>query len=270
MKFTDLAKPEAWQEFRNNGFLRISNIIDPKKVEDLRTEAYRVFRRHSLIDKRSYRTAGRTGFTPAGIEGMRPDNGRQFWDVHVDTKPEEMACSHSLELVRRMSHVVLELSVIMSGVFYYMDRGLGPIANGLHRVMVKGNHGLRALHYPIVTEPRENLLFQPHRDFSLATVFVGGAETGLQVERSQAWHTLENPLGDIVIIAGRMLRYWTGGIKNPKRISGTRHRVLHMPVERMSLSLFTEPESTSVLPNSDGITAGEYIRRFVAATRAPK
>jgi isopenicillin N synthase-like dioxygenase len=272
MKFTDLAKPEAWQEFRSNGFLHLSNIIDPKKVVDLREEAYRVFHDTGSIARYAYRGKGRSGFTPPGVEGVadkRADYGRQFWDVHLDPESDATVCVHSRELERRMRHLTQELSTIMSGVFFYMDRGLGPLAHGLHSVMLKGNHGLRATHYPSTSPTVGGVLFPSHRDFSLVTVFVGGAEAGLQVDRSGEWHDLENPLGDITILAGGMLRYWTGGPSHIGRIGGVRHRVMRATTERLSFSFFTEPEPHTILPYSNGVTAGEYIDNFVTATRRP-
>ncbi|MCE9586105.1 hypothetical protein K8R04_02165 [Candidatus Uhrbacteria bacterium] len=271
MRYTDLAKPQAWQEFRTNGILHIPSVIGPQKILTLRAEAYRVFRDTAAIAKHAHRGMARSGFSPPGVEGVagkNPDNGRQFWDTHLDHDSDAKICAHSADLVRAMRHLTLELSVIMSGVFYHMERGLGPLAHGLHRVMLNGAHGLRATHYPPSSPSPDGVLFPSHRDFSLVTVFVGGAEAGLQIDRAGTWHHLDNRPGDIAIIAGGMLRYWTGGPKNPHRIGGLRHRVMRAVSERISLSFFTEPEPHTVLPYADGLTAGEYISRFVAATRA--
>lgn len=271
MRFADLAKPQAWQDFRENGVLHIPRVIDPDKISALRSEAYRVFHDVASIAPQAYRGNGRSGFSPPGIEGVagkRADYGRQFWDVHLDKASDGKACDHTRELVRRMQDVTQELSVVMSEVFLRMEQGLGPLAAGMHQVMVKGWHGLRATHYPPVPRPADDILFPAHRDFSLVTVFVGGAEPGLQINTQGSWQDLENPLGDIALIAGGMLRYWTGGTKHPDRIGGLRHRVVYAADERLSLSFFTEPEPNTILPYSDGITAGEYIDRFVSATRA--
>jgi isopenicillin N synthase-like dioxygenase len=271
MDLARLAQPIVWQEFRKNGFLRIPDVIDPEKVSDVRNEAYRVFRDISAINARAYRGRERSGFTPPGIEGVagnRTDYHRQFWDVHLDRESDRKTCLHSEKLVRKMQAMTHELSLVMSDVFFWMEDGLGPQARGLYTAMLNGSHGLRATHYPVTLEPADGVLFPTHRDFSLVTVFVGGAEPGLQIDQAGTWIDLVNPAGDIVLIAGGMMRYWTGGPKDPHRISGLRHRVMYGKGERLSLSFFTEPEPSTVLPFSDGNTAGEYISRFVSATRS--
>lgn len=270
MKLTDLAKPYAWQEFRQSGFLHISNVVDPQKVENLRKEAYRVFRDTGSIAKHAYRNNGRSGFTPPGIEGVtgnKADYSRQFWDSHLDQISEGKFCDHSRRLVDQMRNLAVEMSVIMSGVFYYMEQGLGPLSSGLHKAMLEGDHGLRATHYPPIPAPPDGILFPSHRDFSLGTIFIGGAEPGLQIDKNGTWHDVENPLGDLTLVAGGMLRYWTGGPKHPDRIGGLRHRVIHAADERLSLSHFLEPAADTDLPYSEGLTAGKYIDLFVAATR---
>jgi hypothetical protein len=45
---------------------------------------------------------------------------------------------------------------------------------------------------------------------------------------------------------------------------------MHRSGERLSFSFFTEPEPSTILPFSDGNTAGEYISRFIAATRTAR
>jgi isopenicillin N synthase-like dioxygenase len=273
MDLARLAQPMVWQEFRRTGFLRIPSVIDPEKVSAIRDEAYRVFHDIGAINPRAYRGRERSGFTPTGIEGVagnRADYGRQFWDVHLDRESDRKTCLHSEKLVRKMQTMTHELSLVMADVFFWMENGLGPQGRGLYTAMLKGSHGLRATHYPAALAPPDDILFPAHRDFSLVTVFVGGAEPGLQIDQAGSWAELVNPAGDIILIAGGMLRYWTGGPKDPNRVGGLRHRVMHRSGERLSFSFFTEPEPSTILPFSDGNTAGEYISRFIAATRTAR
>lgn len=270
MNLTDLANPAVWQEFRASGFLHLSDVVDSNTVVDVRTEAYRVLGDAERIAKHAYRGKGQSGYTPPGIEGvsgnMADHRARQFWDFHLEDTVAR-TCSHTTDFVRHMEHLTRQLTVTMNGVFYHMERGLGALASGLHRVMLDGNHGLRVTHYPASAPAPGDVLFPSHRDFSLVTAFVGGAEPGLQIDRSGTWLDVENPLGDLVIIPGGMMRYWTGGPGHPQRIAGLPHRVMRASAERLSLAFFVEPERRTVLPHSNGVTAGEYLDNFVSATR---
>ncbi len=265
--FLQLRDSAPWETFRRIGLLRITNVVDVSKINHARREGFRVFDEPSRLNQAVYRGENSSGYTPPGIEGVAdkpPNLLRQFWDIQYGGAANPR-CGFSGRLVFSLEHVALDLTVNMLGVFYYLEHGLQ--AHGLHSMMAGGTHGLRATHYPMKPRPDDGIIFPEHRDFSVVTVFIGGCEPGLQVKINNEWRDVENPLGDIVIMAGTLLRFWTGGPKHPDSIRGVSHRVIWTGEERLSLSFFTEPKPETVLPNFDGTTSGEYISRLMKKVR---
>ncbi|KAA0205733.1 isopenicillin N synthase family oxygenase [Candidatus Uhrbacteria bacterium] len=267
--FKQLAGPEPWAGFRRTGLIRIRGAAHPPSVEAAREAGFEVFRHPELIDPACHRGNGETGYTPPGVEGVAggPANTRRhFWDIRALRKEDNRRCAFTRRFVQSLEEVARHMSLAICQAMHHMDRHLPGLGIELYHVILHGDHGFRATHYPIADNGAD-LRFPRHRDRSLFTVFVGGSEAGLQVEIDGEWHDLENPPGDIVIMAGGMLRFWTGGPTHPDRIGAVPHRVRHDVGERLSLALFAEPASDTVMPNADGRTAGDYLAELVRLTR---
>ncbi len=268
--FHQLARPEPWAAFRRTGLVRVRGAAHPPSVEAAREAGFEVFRHPELIDPACHRGNGETGYTPPGVEGVAggPVNTRRhFWDIRALSKERNRRCAFTRRFVSAMEDVARHMNLAVCQAMHHMDRALPGLGSELYRVILHGDHGFRATHYPDDAEPAE-LRFPRHRDRSLFTVFAGGGEPGLQVEIDGAWYDLENPPGDVVIMAGAMLRYWTGGPAHPDRIRAVAHRVGGVAGERLSLALFAEPARETVMPNADGLTAGNYLDELVRWTRS--
>ena len=265
---TALSDPTIWQTFRTTRLLRVSDITQPKDITRIREEGYRVFRDPGQISPKAYRGGDKSGFTPPGVEsvgGRPPNTYRQFWDISVGGP--NPSCPHSSAFVSSLEALGQRLVKETPYIFSALEKGLGEMATSLAGAAAGGSCGLRVTHYPPVSCPSDGLLFPCHRDFSLVTMFLGGAEPGLQVKIDGVWQDLENPSGQLTIVAGTMLRFWTGGPSHPDRVTGLLHRVRHAGTERLSISFFAEPQPDTPLPGLPGQTSGSYITERMAAIR---
>ena len=265
---TALSDPSIWQTFRTTRLLRIADIIQPEEITRIREEGYRVFRNPGKISPHVYRGRSSSGFTPPGIEsvgGQPPNTYRQFWDISVGGP--NPSCPHSTVFVSSLETLAARLAEKIPYLFSTLEAGLGELATGLAQVTAGGPHSLRVTHYPPSSCPPDGLLFPCHRDFSVVSLFLGGAEPGLQVKIEGVWQDLENPPGQLTIVAGTMLRFWTGGPDHPDRVTGLLHRVRHTGTERLSLSFFSEPHPDTPLPGLPGQTSGSYITERISAIR---
>lgn len=252
------------------GLLRLSGVVRVDTVEAVRRRAFPIFRHTGHIARDAYREKHASGFTPPGIEGVAgqpPNRLRQFWDVSLANNVPNRRCPFSNGFVEAMEVLAQELAAYAPRIFSSLEASLGPNGAGLEKVMAGGSHHLRATHYPKAS-PSDTILFPEHRDFSVVTVFVGGTEPGLQFKLDGQWQEVENPAGDVIIMAGTLLRFWSGGPDHPGRIKGVPHRIVNTGVERLSLSFFTEPHPDTPLPNSEGLTSGAYIAGLMDKIRA--
>lgn len=267
--FRQLSGPEPWTAFRRTGLIRIRGATHAPTIESAREAGFEVFRHPELIDPACHRGNDETGYTPPGVEGVvggAANARRHFWDIHALRKGHNRRCSFTRRFVESIEEVSRHTILALCQTVHHMDRHLPGLGLELYQLVLHGEHGFRATHYPC-DEGATELRFPKHRDRSLFTVFAGGSEVGLQVEIAGVWHDVSNPPGDIVIMAGAMLRYWTGGPKHPERIRAVSHRVRDGEGERLSLALFAQPSTETVMPNADGLTAGEYMRELVRLTR---
>ncbi|MBI4433421.1 isopenicillin N synthase family oxygenase [Candidatus Uhrbacteria bacterium] len=246
----------------------LTECLDPALTANAYWLARDVFRLPPDVRER-YRAPGPAmgGYTPSGIEGVAgygPDFHREFWDVREPYRfpnrfPAEVpgfADAISVLYLLLRGNVVDRLLPFLGAVCgqpraYFVDRTRGA------------HHLFRMSHYPAlpidVLQGRER--FPTHRDFGLLTIFIGGAEPGLEFSRDGQWIPLTLSPGTVAVGAGLILRMESG-----KRVCAYRHRVAPIPHERTSLTFFLEPDPRVLLPN--GEYAGEYLARLVQKIRS--
>lgn len=200
-----------------------------------------------------------SGYTPRGVEGVvgyPPDMNRHFWDYkrHANRLPR---CYDGLSIFFSMLFRDLETTAII--ILDQIAESLGePIARFSYPA-TGGNHLLRMSHY-FAREPVPVIRFPGHRDFGLVTLYLGGAEPGLEIEVNGTWYPAQAPLGSLLVACGNILKMETGGV-----MPSVRHRVVGAPDDRYSIVFFTEPRSEVVLSN--GETGATYLARVSKKVR---
>jgi len=140
------------------------------------------------------------------------------------------------------------------------------------------NITLRFLHYPagLAARGHAQLGAGAHTDYGSITLLFQDDVGGLEVRGMDGrWHTASPIPGTVVVNTGDLMERWTNG-----RLRSTLHRV--RPVrggrDRYSIALFVDPDTdvsvetidsciSETHPNAfEPITAGEHIRRKIAAT----
>lgn len=140
------------------------------------------------------------------------------------------------------------------------------------------NVTLRFLHYPAGLLPSSSaqLGAGAHTDYGSITLLFQDEVGGLEVQRADgAWQPAPPVQGAALVNTGDLMERWTNG-----RFRSTVHRVppISGTRDRHSIALFVDPDaavevkcfescvSSDRPPRYPGITAGEHIRRKLAAT----
>jgi isopenicillin N synthase-like dioxygenase len=244
-----------------------------------------------LSDEEKLRSAGvaggARGFTPFGVEHAKdastPDL-KEFFHVGREVEPLdpmanrwpsaapalERSAPRLFDALEECSRVLLAALAVAydlpEAVFADMVRG--------------GNHVLRALHYPPLSDESSNfepaiepgsLRAAPHEDINLITLLCGSSEPGLEILRPDGeWMAVRAEAEEIVVDAGDMLARVTNG-----EIPATTHRVVNPPgsCSRYSLPFFAHPrpecdlsvlaafQSADSPPRTPPTTAGEFLEQ---------
>jgi isopenicillin N synthase-like dioxygenase len=140
------------------------------------------------------------------------------------------------------------------------------------------NVTLRFLHYPAGLLPRSSaqLGAAAHTDYGSITLLFQDEIGGLEVLRADgAWQQAPPLQGAVLINTGDLMERWTNG-----RFRSTVHRVppINGTRDRYCIALFVDPDAAVEVecfescvsadrpPQYSRITAGEHIRRKIAAT----
>ena len=242
------------------GACRINSAIDPIRATSLYDMSRELL---ALPQTELLRFVGPlegNGYQRPGLErvvGTQPDAGRHFWRTgHDRNVPSDFpsAVPSAAELC----------NVTFRDLLAVGQCALGIIGNRLHkpddyfaRLTNGGGHGLRLLGYPRVAGTEGDIRFPPHRDFGLLTMFVGGADPGLELKLGDRWVAVENPPGSVIIAAGTVLKYETKGV-----IQQLVHQVRSVCSNRTSIVFFIEPHPDAILPT--GERAADFYRRIVS------
>ncbi len=204
------------------------------------------------------------GYTRPGVERVgrhAPDTERECWDVltprrRLNAFPDD---APRFRLLTEAAHEILE--GVAQACFLQLDRAFGT---SIARDAGEGDHMLRCTRYLAGGDPAR-VLFPEHDDFGLLSLYGGGAAPGLEAEYAGRWRplpALQTP-GNVIVGAGNLLKLYL-----PTARKAFHHRVTAAhdgDEERVSYSLFTEPNPDAILPN--GQRAGERLRKSVQAIR---
>ena len=238
----------------NHGAMILRHVVDPQEIQGWYAAAKDLFSIDSAELRRYPRKfPSRSGYTPPGIEGVRydgPSNLRHFFDFKPEViTPSAIFNSEMTKAWQKLHAIAMTILAKLSG-------------NGetkLDQIIQNGEHHLRVAQYLNDQTATFSVLFPPHLDWSLITVFAGGVNSGLAIRIGQRWHRVEIPEDAVLIGAGTMLRLYK------PEVPSMRHRVMADSLERISLFLFTEPRHDEILPN--GETVGHMIARLEKETR---
>lgn len=246
-------------------YMHLSGVVDPSLVSTVRHLGFNLLRQPNVIQPECYRGDGLTGYTPPGIENVRnmpADWQRHFWDIGLPDRVHNPQCHHAAAFVASATTLAMQIEALANNLLRNLEAYIGSPANGLWRGMQDGQHHVRVSHYPPSNLSPESIIFPAHKDFSLVTVYIGGAEDGLEVWQDGEWMSLPNPLGDVVVATGTLLARYSD-----HRFLALPHRVRRGGGERLSVVMFTEPHHNTVLPGEPKQTAGEYLAERLAAVR---
>ncbi len=230
-------------------------------IHEARTQLRRPLEEKRRHDKIGLCTAGytRPGLEHVGRHGA--DVEREFWDVLAPRRQQNVFPDDAPAFRRsaEASHEALE--AIALACFLHLDRAAGTT---VAVDTTEGEHMLRCSRYLTSGDPRR-ILFPEHHDFGLLTLYGGGAAPGLEAEYAGRWHPLPalQTAGSVLAGSGNLLKLYL-----PTLGKVFRHRVTAANFsedERLSYSLFTEPNPEAILPN--GQRAGERLRKSVQAIR---
>lgn len=193
----------------------------------------------------------RLGYTPPGIETLQRDSKNRDWnramfDFNLGLTLDEPAIADLYLEATQLCHHALTL----------LDDHIGTE----FAKIPKGGHTLRTAQYLLSDQSKDDVLFPPHLDFSLLTVFIGSGTPGLEVKFDEQWHDPELEYGDVLIGIG------TPMTKFPIDFSALWHRIVGGADRRLSSFLFYDLRDDIVLP-STGERYGDMLKRLLKTVR---
>lgn len=134
-------------------------------------------------------------------------------------------------MVTEQQHLRATLMTLAKSLLDYVEPGLSDSVNG-------GNSLTRAIYYPEIKNEK-GVRAAAHEDINLITLLPASTNPGLQVMDSFGdWHEVGTEKGDIIVNVGDMLQMYTGG-----ELKSTKHRVVNLPGDRLSMPTFVHPRS---------------------------
>ncbi len=223
---------------------------------------------------------GQRGYTPFGREkakdSQEPDlkeffhvgqelaSNDPYFDVYghniwPDEVPEMKALSN--QLFAAMEAIASDLLIALA---IYFDIDEGVFAN----MMVNGNHVLRSIHYPPITDHHNTNAIRAaaHEDINLITLLIESKGQGLELLTADGnWLPIDALEGDIVVDSGDMLSRVCNG-----EVPSTTHRVVNPPghanVSRYSMPFFVHPFPSCDLTVLDRFVSAEKPAQFPPTT----
>jgi isopenicillin N synthase-like dioxygenase len=246
---------------RQTGFAVVTNhFVRPELLEDVYEEWADFF---STDNKYRYpKTDRHSGFFPLKSENAKDSQVKdlkEFFHLYnlADMPAEIMSASTMVLRDKLVEHASQMLSWVQQET---PELQLATLSEPFPKMIKDSDRTLfRVLHYPPVPEDTEPgaVRAAAHGDINLLTILPAATQPGLQVQDTQGnWHDVECDPGSLVVDAGDMLSYATGG-----HYPSTVHRVVNPTdspnVSRYSLPLFLHPRPEVDL--GAGFTAGAYL-----------
>ena len=186
------------------------------------------------------------GYTPYKIEKAKDAKAvdlKEFYQIGCDdnlypTEEFERIFSKLYEELQDCSGIILKA---LTSSLNLKDDFFDPMLDG-------GNHILRLLHYPPISEdePEDSIRAAAHEDINLITLLVAAEGKGLQLQDNDGnWIDIETEKGDIVVDTGDMMSRITNN-----HLPATTHRVVNgnqKKNSRYSMPFFCHPRSDIML-----------------------
>lgn len=257
-----------------SGFLQLTNIgIAPDLLEMVFQESKAFFESSADTRRRcAYGSAsenfGYQGLLEENLDPAAPADLKQTFTMrNIINRPppgERWPSPEFRDLMQRFYAAALTAA---HAIQHRMAQTLGLVPDHFTRVHSGENVTLRLLHYPSggVPEPALSQLGAgAHTDYGFLTLLFQRDVGGLQVIDSTGTWIDVPPRADAVIVnSGDLLERWTNG-----RYRSTMHRVIAMTGERdrLSIAMFVDPDSDTVVEALPSCVAGENAVRFPAIT----
>jgi hypothetical protein len=243
---------EFSQALYDQGGIILSDVLSPGKVERALRSSRAAFTDLEYLASQPYSFEEHTGYTPAG--GERTARTGRIWSRHMfDYRVGHVTFSRSDESL---------FASLYEDLGYTADLLLSRLDGGEQTSLLKRiGRGLQILRIAECLNEEVSLeeLFPAHHDFSLLTLFVGGASSGLEVELARKWRGVSLAAGEIMVGTGSVFgQFYPGG-------AVLKHRVVASSVRRLSLFLYVDPAPEVVLPS--GERADAFLSRLVKKNR---
>ena len=237
--------------FLETGMVRLEDVFLPSLVECAQRE---ICSRLASDECRSrlprYNSGTGVGYVAPGMDGLihtGPLKSRRAYDYRPSAFPEReqpgLALRPLYEHLARLGESVLEM------LNPHFKRPLTEVCGGKH--LLKAAFALNA-----ETDP-EREIFPSHRDFSMLTLFLGGAPPGLQVLYKDAWVDVVLEPHEVLLGAGSFFKRFCPAA------TVLQHRVMASTPNRFSFSFFVELPESTLLPNGETVAAA--VQRLTAA-----
>lgn len=268
------------------GFMALGNVgVAQGMVEQMFATAREFFHRDEAIKRRSaYGSAAENfGYQAVGEETLDPEKPadlketftmRNLLQAPVAARrwPDENFRAVAVRFYEQAMAAAMQLQRVLAKNLAVEDAYFPSKHSG-------ENVTLRLLHYPPVDPGavgEQQMGAGAHTDYGMLTLLWQDNVGGLQVRDERGlWHDVPPREGTVVINSGDMLERWSNG-----RYRSTWHRVLprHPGQERLSIALFVDPDSDTVIealpgcvsatnpPRFPVTTAGEHLQSRIEAT----
>ncbi len=266
MFFLRTFSPEALKEdsrlvvesLRHMQCLNMHHAINPVMARD-GVEALRAFMEdEDVLARYPYSYERRFGYSPEGSEtnprsSRTPNQTRRMFDFTAEFQ-QMLEQLPILELFR----------TIVSLARFSLDRIDHAFGSQLAK-LPHGDHSLRAARYLVEATPND-VLYPPHKDFSVVTVFIGTGEPGLEIKVGERWCPVYSEPGTALVGIGKpALEFVSDDLDwEPQALE---HRVVGGAKNRLSAFLFYEFDRDVWLPKSQE-TYGAMLDRNMSRIRA--
>ncbi|MDB5244457.1 MAG: hypothetical protein JWN18_327 [Parcubacteria group bacterium] len=198
----------------------------------------------------------RSGYTPPNVEGKMgqgPNPHRHFFDY----RPGRRSLAPGKDVLVPLHRALCRVAKIALREIDHVARRRFSSMMDYPRATLRAAECLNDFVDPGFE------LFPSHRDFSFLTLFVGGAQSGLQVEQvvrgEKKWIDVTLPFGDVLIGIGTIYHQYF-----PQAVP-LQHRIVASSPYRLSFFSVIDPRKHVLLPN--GELASQFFARVMAQVR---
>ncbi len=236
--------------FQRTGMMLLEDMLLPRLIERALAIRSRLAddELRSLLPR--YNSGTGVGYVSPSRDGLirtGPLNSRRAFDYRPSRLLEQEELGRALRPL--YNHLALFGESVLEMLNPYFEWPLAEVRGGEH--VLKAAFALNGEADP------EREVFPAHQDFSMLTLFVGGALPGLQVLYKGTWIDVVLKPHEVLVGAGSFLKRFCS-------VTTLQHRVMASVPHRFSFSFFVELPGSTLLPNGETFTAAVQRVRALA------